>query len=777
MRVCAALLASGLILIGCSPEDGALLGVDGSAMSAGTLLRSIPNPDPDPDDWFGGIPISGAFALRSQTRSGFAGWIASISILTILVRRRRNHFRDRAGDRSSPSFTGDFVRATSLFAFVAALVSPGLATADSVGRVEDAFTHEPVANAEVVVLSGTKEASKARTAADGSFTVPGNPRAANRLRVRADGFAESIVDFTEQNVTVLLYAGVPISGVVLADGKPVAYAAVACRPGVLRETAPVFTDSAGRFHIACPAGHVHLVARAAGKGAVVEHLALRVEGESKQVTMSLRAPIVLEGRVLDNGKPVAGVDVMAYPNDEYLSDMPTVGAVTDVTGRFKTEAVGEGIWKLAAYSNYRVGVATNIPAIGTAKPAPVDITLEPALPIDIQVTADGAPVSQTPVRMNCNVPEKRASVLSGFHHRLLVERGVQDRWTEWDETTDRSGIAHFSTRMKGSCWVAVNSAAGRGGMSVTTEMKDATLTLLPAATLGTIRGRVVITGEAYSGERSASAIASEPKSPTNYVFSGVDADGTFEIANVAPGHYSVDVLDQKLTGPTVGVKVVAGKSVEAPEITLERQSDAFGRVVDAVTKKPLSRVTYVVEYRIGTGAGAAGNFPPRITDAEGRFKVEGIRGKLTIVLFRAGFRPRVFTLDAPMGGEIDLGNIEMTAANDAVPTVLLQTAKGVVGDGIAREVAENVVRKKVVELDACYQQALVEDPTLSGSVIVEFRVLPGGYALDTRVKESTMTSPALDNCLWNRVRGAEFGKTQNGAEVVVEFPFEFTLSH
>lgn len=70
MRVCSALLACCLILIGCRPEDSDLLGADRSAMSAGTLLRAIPNPDPDPDDWFGGIALNGSFAVHSVYPSG-----------------------------------------------------------------------------------------------------------------------------------------------------------------------------------------------------------------------------------------------------------------------------------------------------------------------------------------------------------------------------------------------------------------------------------------------------------------------------------------------------------------------------------------------------------------------------------------------------------------------------------------------------------------------------------------------------------------------------------
>jgi hypothetical protein len=668
--------------------------------------------------------------------------------------------------------TRAFLAGLSL-SFLAPLVTAHAAT--SVGRVEDAFTHEPVVGAEVVVLSGAKEASAGKTAGDGSFAVPVEPGATRQIRVRADGFAESLVDFTSDNITISLYRGVPIRGVVLSGGKPVAGASVTCRPGVLRETVPVMTGNAGRFHLACPAGHVHLVARAPGKGAEVAHLSLKVEGESDSTIIELGEPVILEGRVLDKGKPVAGADVLGYPNDAYLNDMPTVGTITDKNGRFKLEAMTAGTLKLAAFSNYRVGVVTAIDAPPGSKPAPVDISLEPDLPVDIRVTVGGAVVPETEVTMSCNQPAKRESQLAGHYHRLLEERaGPQPRYLEWKASTDRLGVARFSTRLKGICYVAVNGTAGRGGIAVESTNRDASLELLPAATLGHIKGKFVIKGEPFAGEFSAGEISvtahGAEKSETSYVWSMVNADGTFEIRNVVPGRYSLSSSARNFTSSIANVVVEVGKTATA-DVEVIRRSQTSGRVVDAKARKPLSRVSYVVSAESKDRSRIM--IPARLTDAEGRFSIEGINGSTVIVFYKEGYRPKTLSIEVPLGGEVDFGQIAMEAGA-AASSATIELDKLVVGEGLSKDSAAYLLRKNALEADSCYQRALLTKPDQKGSLKIVYVLKPEyAFSLDVKVKDSTTKSLDLDNCILDRLRGIEFGKPSAGAQAIVEVPIRF----
>lgn len=643
--------------------------------------------------------------------------------------------------------------------------------AGSVGRVEDAFTQEPVAGAEVVVLSGAREIARAVSAADGSFEVRVAPGTTTRIRVRANGFAEGIIDFTKDNVTISVYRGVPVRGFVMSAGKPVARASVTCRPGILRETAPVFTDKTGAFQIACPSGHVHLVGRAPGLGAAIAHLAGNVEGEARETTILLGAPVVLEGRVLDDGKPVAGVDVMAYPDADYLNDRPTVGAITDAQGRFRMEPVAAGLWKLAAYHDYRVGVVTTISAFAGTKVAPVDVTLEPAYPLLVRVTVAGAPAREVPISLGCNDPEKRANLLAGFHYRYREERGdPQGRFSHWDATSDASGIARFPTRMKGTCWVAVDDDVGRGGKDVRITDAETTLDLLPASSLGGIRGRVVIVGEPEQPELSVSAIASG-KSATGYAFSRVKEDRTFEIANLAPGRYALSMNDGALMVPPVSVEVVAGKTVEAVVIA-SRRSDANGRVVDAKTGMPILRVDFVAECKSKQDGMM---FPPKVTDAEGRVHLEGVSGNLTVVFMKAGYQSKTISLDVPAGGEIALGTIAMSPG--ASPTAVLRTdATTISGAGISADDVKYLVRPKELGINACYQRALVAKPDLRGTLSVEFEVLPNGLW-----NSITMNGPVaitdrwgLENCIRTQFYGVHFShEPVRGGVVRVALPIDF----
>lgn len=657
-----------------------------------------------------------------------------------------------------------------LLAVPAILIASSAGAAESIGRVEDAFTHAPLAGAEIVVFHAEKEVARTVSGADGSFTVRAAPGPTARIRMRAHGFAEQRVPFTSDNVTVPAYRGVSVSGVVLAAGNPVAGASVACRTGTLLESLMVKTGRSGEFQLACPAGRVHVIARAPGLGAAISHVEERKEGEAATTTVVLAPPVVLEGRVLDAGKPVPGADVLAYPDHEYLNDMATVGAVTDAQGHFRMEAVSAGTWKLAAFHDYRVGIVAAIPAAAGAPLPPTDIPLEPALPLELRVTLDGEPLSGALVRMGCNVPEHRAKLLTDHHWRLLDERyGPQTTYGRSEATTDASGFARFPARIKGSCWFEVNEKRGRGGVSISSDVSEATLALLASPGLGTIRGLVTIDGAPYVGEFHVDAHGSGgEKTATNYVSSKGSLDGRFEIANVAPGEYSVGVSTQHLTGKRATVQVAEGKIAETSlAVSLRIGGLLTGRVVDALTGAPLARVEVVSQHANGL-TGPLGH-----TDGDGRFTVEHATGKLTLSLLKDEYEAAVRSVEVPaVGAEVDLGTIELSPGARPIAHLLTREAK------IPAILDANIARARIERqrsgVESCYQRALVSQLGLEGRLRLDIQVFDNGLSMVVpKTEHSSIRDPSLVVCVSNAFMPLRFERLEGRETVTIELEIAF----
>lgn len=99
----------------------------------------------------------------------------------------------------------------------------------------------------------------------------------------------------------------------------------------------------------------------------------------------------------------------------------------------------------------------------------------------------------------------------------------------------------------------------------------------------------------------------------------------------------------------------------------------------------------------------------------------------------------------------------------------------VIGVALTRDEISAVVHHNRGDLQRCYDVERGQDPNLIGSIRVRWMIAPTGEVSRADVGESTMKSPALEECVSRSIRSWVFPKPKGGGVVSVNFPFHFGL--
>lgn len=107
----------------------------------------------------------------------------------------------------------------------------------------------------------------------------------------------------------------------------------------------------------------------------------------------------------------------------------------------------------------------------------------------------------------------------------------------------------------------------------------------------------------------------------------------------------------------------------------------------------------------------------------------------------------------------------------AKPTEAVAAEAQVKGQGsLDKAVIRNVIRQHIGEVKKCYETELGKKPDLAGKVMVHFIIGIDGKVTESSIQESSLHSPAGEQCITAAVRGWEFPKPRGGT-VVVSYPF------
>ena len=149
-------------------------------------------------------------------------------------------------------------------------------------------------------------------------------------------------------------------------------------------------------------------------------------------------------------------------------------------------------------------------------------------------------------------------------------------------------------------------------------------------------------------------------------------------------------------------------------------------------------------------------------------------------------RPRVRRMEDPSGRAALLRQIRDVHAKRATRTAPATSSGATTvppalppAPTIEKEFIRASVRELIPLLVECYEQGLARDPKLAGSIIVDFTIegepgvggVVGESAIDAA--GSTLTDPAVRECVQETMFAIEIEPPADGGVVTVRYPFEF----
>lgn len=117
-------------------------------------------------------------------------------------------------------------------------------------------------------------------------------------------------------------------------------------------------------------------------------------------------------------------------------------------------------------------------------------------------------------------------------------------------------------------------------------------------------------------------------------------------------------------------------------------------------------------------------------------------------------------------GQFDLGG-KGKGTTQFVP------GKTTVLGGLTADEVGRIIRRHWNAIKYCYEKELNKDPNLYGKVAVFFVIGPVGDVVEASVKETTMNSAAVEQCMVSQVRRWKFPSPRGGGVVQVNYPFIF----
>ncbi|MBN1906348.1 MAG: FHA domain-containing protein [Deltaproteobacteria bacterium] len=97
-----------------------------------------------------------------------------------------------------------------------------------------------------------------------------------------------------------------------------------------------------------------------------------------------------------------------------------------------------------------------------------------------------------------------------------------------------------------------------------------------------------------------------------------------------------------------------------------------------------------------------------------------------------------------------------------------------ISGGLSMEAVKRVIDQHLGDITYCYETELINNPSIMGKVIFEWKIMISGEVGEVRIKSSSINSHEIHNCIKESIRGWQFPKP-SGAEVIVSYPFVFDI--
>jgi hypothetical protein len=523
---------------------------------------------------------------------------------------------------------------------------------------------------------------------DGAFRFDGLPPepiflSASQGSLASDILGPFVIEVGKalDGVVLTLKPTITIQGVVrdLVTRAPLRGAVIGWSGGMTQ------TSGEGTFQIAAPKSQVWLDVSAKGYLSRTEWVSLELARAGGKLDLSLSPLSAIEGVVLEQGTPRAGVSVWAELTEGLRRGERSAMTVTNGKGEFRLEC-SEGLRRMVAITP--TGVTSPGPevrvAIGEIKKG-ITIELGDLGNVTGVVRKDGTPLagavltlvnaqSEDSVATGATILDGRfvfqavpvgsylvqvkagafSAIAGPFVHRddgqpwsidvaggktlrgrvEPASAGVRVRWRSGDwsgpsNTTVTAADGSFSFEGVPSARVLVDAEGPEGAATVTASPEELVVLRLEK---GAALVRVIDESGASVGDAVIVARSDETGAVRKYVL--MAPDGVFQIE--LPRGRWVLLAEVSGRGRTQGQAVViAGAPVDVT-LSLTATTSVTGRVIDRSSRLPISNANVRAESSMGKVSVT--------TDARGTFTLPPQPKQVALVVGRDGFEPQSFYL-------------------------------------------------------------------------------------------------------------------------------------
>jgi serine/threonine protein kinase len=125
---------------------------------------------------------------------------------------------------------------------------------------------------------------------------------------------------------------------------------------------------------------------------------------------------------------------------------------------------------------------------------------------------------------------------------------------------------------------------------------------------------------------------------------------------------------------------------------------------------------------------------------------------------------------SPVQGRVTPGSGE-TSPPVIEKTTPRQTPPAPEAGRVDSEATRRVVRSHLGEIRTCHERGRMDDPDLSGRVVVRITIGRGGKVVSTAIASSTLSSPSVEKCITSAVQKWTFPAPGGTGTAVIEYPF------
>jgi hypothetical protein len=166
------------------------------------------------------------------------------------------------------------------------------------------------------------------------------------------------------------------------------------------------------------------------------------------------------------------------------------------------------------------------------------------------------------------------------------------------------------------------------------------------------------------------------------------------------------------------------------------------------------------------------------------FKAGGIVGKLGSSKIEVPSSGRINTKGstqvlrsggAGAGGRVAALEKGKTGQKQVMAMVSAKLSKKVrIHGGMSREAVKRVIDQHLDEVNFCYENALIANPSIMGKIVFEWKIMMSGKVGEVKIKSSSIKSGSIHGCIKKAIKTWRFPKP-SGTEVVVSYPFVFDI--